>query len=206
MAYTFADLQTEFYARGFDYLNDAGAGTARAKQWINDAVHAICEEAAWPFLEATATGTAPLTISDLREVLYVVDTAQKLRLRHSDARDVVDLDPDVTTSGTPAIYWIDGLTTLKVWQTNTANTLSVRYIKVPTDLSADADVPVVPARYRSTIIDIAAARALEDSSNHDEAARLRQVAALDIERMKDSLLDRAADDQDFIVQTYRYDG
>lgn len=205
MSYTFATLQTEFFARGFDYLSDGGAGLTRAKQWVNDGYHALCEEEQWPFLETTATGTAPLTISDLRQILYVVDTTNDIRLREGDARDVVDLNPEVATTGTPSIYWLDGLTTLRVYPTNTSNALSVRYLKVPTDLSADGDVPVVPGRYRNLIVDYAVCKALEDSSNHEEAARLRGMMQLDLDRMRRALLERAGDDPDFIVQYSAYD-
>jgi hypothetical protein len=204
MAYNLTGLLTEFYARGFDSLNDGGAGAVRATQWINDGYHALAEEASWPWLEATTTGTPPLTISDLRQVLYVVDTAQQMRLVAGDARDVVDVDPQVTSTGTPIMYWLDGLTTLRTYPVG-SNTLSVRYIKVPADLVSGSDVPLVPERYRNLIVDLAVIRALEDKSNFAEAGALRQVTQLGVERMKDTLLDRGGDDPDYIVVTNYYE-
>lgn len=205
MAYNLTGLLTEFYARGFSSLNDSGTGTTRATQWINDGYQAVCELDSWPFLETTITGPAPLTISDLREILYVVDTTQGFRLVQGDARDVVDLDPAVTTSGIPTMYWLDGLTTLKVWQANTGDSLSVRYIKTPTDLSSGTDVPVVPGRYRNLIVDFAVMQALKDKSNFDEAKALLASVQPDIQRMRDALLDRAGDDPDFVVVTQAYE-
>src|SRR3954465_13450910 len=125
----FATLKTEFYARGFDYLNDSGAGTARAGRWVNQAYLELCELGGWPFLDATATGAAPLTIADLRTVESVVDTATNTILAHVDRRTATEWDPTLPATGPPCIYWIAGGTTITTYPTG--GTLSVRYWKVP---------------------------------------------------------------------------
>lgn len=191
-------MRTEFQARGFAYLT-----ATRCNTFLNEAYHALCEwnGVQWPFLEATTTGTAPLTISDLREVLYVVDTTTQDRLEQADSRDIVDLDPLVTTSGTAQRYWLDGLTTLKVWPTDTGGSLSVRYIKVPADLANDSDTPVIPSRYHGLIVDMAEVFGMQERSDYSEAEQKMQLFAQRAEAMRVTLTERAGDDPDFIVVT-----
>ena len=76
----FSGLQTEFFARGFDYLNDAGTGLTRAKRWLNDAYHEICQTADWPFLETSVTAANPQTLTDARKILTVHDATNHLPL------------------------------------------------------------------------------------------------------------------------------
>ncbi len=191
-------LRTEFLARGFDFLS-----STRANQFINDGYHGVCEweSTQWPFLETTTTGTAPLTISDLREILYVVDTTTNDRLEQADSRDIIDMDPALSTAGTPRRYWLDGLTTLRLWQTNTSDSLSVRYIKVPTDLSSDSDTPVLPTRYHRLIVDMAEVVAYEDASDFQNAQAKRQLLEEKLQRMSAVLVLRNDDDPDYIQVT-----
>lgn len=158
-------IQTEVQARGFDY-----ASTTRLNYWINRAYHRICEADDWTWLRTTTTGSAPLTISDLRTVLSVVDTTTQSVLTGLDERTIIDqVDPILTTTGTPAYFYRTSDTQLSVYPANTSDTLKVTYIKVPTDLSAGADTPVVPTRYHYAIIDGAVVEALKDSDNIAEA-------------------------------------
>jgi hypothetical protein len=80
------------------------------------------------------------------------------------------------------------LSTLKVWPADTSTSLTVRYLKVPTDLSSGADVPVVPTRYQPLIVDFAVVRALKDRSNFAEAQALRASLEEDLDRMRNALL------------------
>lgn len=169
----FSDLQTEFFERGFEDLNDAGVGLARAKRWLNQAYLEICDYDHWPFLEATQTGTAPLTISDLRTIIYVTDTTNDLALPGEDWRTVRDIDPDLTQTGNPELWYLEGTTTLKVWPPNTDASLSVRYLKVPAELSAGTDIPIFAARWHDLIVDGAVVRGYKNKDNFDAASAVR---------------------------------
>lgn len=201
MAVTLSGLRTELLARGFDYLS-----TSRANGFVNDGLTALYEweATAWPFLETTVSGSAPLTVSDLREVLYVVDTTNTNRLREADSRDIVDEDVTLAQSGTPDRYWLDGLTTVKVWPVSSVS-LSVRYLKVPALLSSDGDTALVPDRYQRVAVDLAVVEALKDASNTAEAQLVFQAAVQRLNVMRDSLMSRAGDDPDFIVRTQGYE-
>jgi hypothetical protein len=159
--------QTELQARGFDYLS-----SSRLTIMLNAGKNALEDEYAWPWLETTTTGTAPLTISDLKDVLYCVDTSNRNQLTGLDARDVADWDAIVTTAGTPESWWLDGATTLKVYPTSTSVQLSVRYVKFSPELSAGTDTPLIPVRYHSLWVDYAVIQAYLDSDNYDAARAL----------------------------------
>src|SRR3954471_4402598 len=141
---TYADLLTEFYARGFEYLNDGSTGATRAGRWINFAYKRICREEEWPWTYADASGAPPLTISDLRSVLSVTDSTNDNPLQRVDRRDLVEMYPDLPDTGTPEYFYRDSQTSIKVYPANTSISLSVRYCKAPADLTG-TDTPIVPA-------------------------------------------------------------
>lgn len=172
MAIDLAALRSEFVARGFAYV-DSG-GTTRQDYFLNRGYHRICEEADWPFLQVTATGTAPVSsLTDIRDVLYVVDTTNHAELTPRDAGDIAFEDPDITTSGTPLYWWLDG-ETVKVYPTSAVG-LSIRYTKVPADLATGTDQPLIPSRYRLLIVDAAVLEAEKDKGPDPDEYRLLQA-------------------------------
>jgi hypothetical protein len=170
----FTALQTEFFARGFDYLNDAGAGLVRAKRWLNDAYHEVNEAEDWPYLQVDVAGAAPLTIADARKVLAVRQGA--VLLTEVEQRWIHEVFGDTTTAGTPEYFWLDqsaGTIIARVFPTNVAS-LNVRYLKFPADLSAGADVAVVPVRYHELIVHGAVRRGYLDQDNFAAAQSVQQ--------------------------------
>lgn len=180
---TFDDLQTEFYARGYTYLNENAAGQIRAKRWLNLGYSDLLEEADWPFLNATITGTAPLTLTGAREVLSVMTRDGALT-----ERSISDLDDDfnLTTPGTASYWYTDGAQ-VKTYPVD-GQPITVRYSTVPADMVGTSDIPVVPGRYRYLIVDFAVIRALRDRSNYAEADALWQAVQVDLTRMRTALL------------------
>lgn len=128
------DTTTEDY-----YLN-------QAKNWIED-------KDDWVWLETTTTGSSPLTVSDLRKVIYVADTTNDRLLKEADLIDIARRDPGINDVGQPSHFYLDGLTSLKVWPSQTV-TLSVRYLKYSPELTA-ADSPLIPTRYHNLWVDVA---------------------------------------------------
>lgn len=156
--------RTELKDRGFSFLTDA-----RATIMLNNAKNALEDEFQWPWLETTATGVAPLTISDLKYVLYVVDTTNRVPLTGVDAVDITDRDAIITTTGAPDSWWLDGATSLKVYPASTSVQLSVRYVKFSPELSGGSDTPLIPVRYHQVWIDYAVVEAYKDSDRYTEA-------------------------------------
>ena len=199
MAMTFADLVTETQARGFS------ASSARVGRWVNQAYQDICARADWPFLEADSSGTAPLTISDLRSVLSVTDTTAKNLLTGVDRRILLaNVDTDLTTTGTPAYWYQTSRTAVKVYPANTTNTIAVHYVKTPATLSG-TDAHLIPAEFEELIVDMATIKAYKDNDNFENAAALSQFANEQIRVMMDTLLDRNHAGPGYIIQTNTYE-
>lgn len=115
----------------------------------------------WPWLETTQTGAAPLTMTDLKSILYVIDTTNDRTLTEADIRDFAN---DADTVGDPYFWHLDGVSTLRVYPLKVVN-LSVRYIKFSPELTG-TDTPVIPVRYHPIWVDLAAVEAYKDADDY----------------------------------------
>jgi hypothetical protein len=176
-------LRTEVQARGFDYLSNA-----RLDAYINRAYLDLADSEDWPWLEATTSGTAPLTISDLRTIESVRNSTQSYRLAPLDRRNIMHSDDDLATTGTPSYYYLTTGTTVAVYPANTSDTIAVRYWKVPTELSVDSDTPAVPTRYHQLLVDGAVVYAYVDSDNFQSANEVLTLVETQKARMREALL------------------
>lgn len=160
----FADLKSEVARRGFDYLSDAALG-----RYVNDAYLVdICEYEDWLWLHSSVTGPAPLSIPDLRSVLYVIDQRAQLKLtplRESTITDTMDVN--LTSPGDPRHYYFTAPTVVSTYPTSTGD-IAVTYTKTPPELTGSDD-PLVPARFHTLISDAAVVRAYEDDDEWDAA-------------------------------------
>lgn len=181
---TLGELRTAVQARGFSHISNT-----EIDRWINQAYQELCEEAVWPFLEVSTTGTAPLSITDVRTVLSVSNTTQGNILEHRDRRDLVELDPEMNETGTPEYFFLSD-NTLSVYPLNTTDTIAVRYIEVPDEMTADANEPDVPERYHELIVDGAVIRCYKSSDEWDVATALRVDWQEGVQRMRRTLLGR----------------
>lgn len=181
---TFGELQVELYARGFDYLNQDAAGRTRAKRWLNEAyLEDVCGDEGWDFLRTSTSGTAPLTISDLDTIISVRDDSNDMQLTVADTGWLADTYSDLTQTGNPEFAYLTGQTTLDLYPANTTATIEVAYFKVPTELSADGDTPLLPLRWHGLLVDLAVVRAYVDSDNLEAAQWLEQRAQRRLAKM-----------------------
>lgn len=162
MPLTLASLRTEFWARGFDYLSDGGAGTIRTNRWLNDAYHQINEQYPWPYLEAVTTGTAPLVISDIGDVTTVVCGGRALP-RRSQTELTLEYGDLSAPTGEAQCYYIVGGTTVQTLPAG--GQVTVAYQRFAADMVADNDEPVMPDRFRPAIIEYAVATAMRDDES-----------------------------------------
>jgi hypothetical protein len=162
------EARSELGGRGFDYLS-----AGRQTLMLNDALQELEDYWEWPWLRKTATGPAPLQVTDLKTVLKVTDQAGN---ELTGISDYDDFDPAGT--GTPANWWIDdtdGTPTLIAVPVGDI-TLTVRYERDNTALADTGDTPDIPARYNRVWLDLAVALAYEDSDNFSAAAQIRARA------------------------------
>lgn len=156
-----AAARVELLARGFQDLEASGSNT-RKDYFLSRAVHQICGRQAWPFLETTATGASPLTISDCGRVLSVVDTTNEAVLTYEDYRTLREWDPKLDDLGNPTHWYQTSSTVISCWPT-TSTTLSVRYLKIPA--SIEAGLTAIPERFHYLVIEGACAYAYRDVDN-----------------------------------------
>jgi hypothetical protein len=208
---TFAELKAELFDRGTSYLEDSGAGIARAERWLNEGYRQIVNMQSWPFVIATATGTADagfVTAADLRRVLLVADASAGvgtpgLSLRKATYEELVgDDSADLAETGTPYQYYIDGGTTIRAFPVG--GTIFVRYVKRVAPLTG-TDEPIFDEEYHGIIVDLAMIPAYIDSDNYEAAAALRAEVNLKLSAMVDDYQVDARE-VSFIQLNHPYDG
>lgn len=167
---TLATAEAELQARGYNRFS-----TSRLDSWLNAAKNRFEDYTDWPWLKTTTTGTAPLTISDLRRVLSVVDSSAKLPVDQVAADAIIEFaSADLTLAGSPSGWYLSSDTVLTTFPVGTGS-LSVRYLKFSPELASGADTPLIPARYRTAWVDLAEVEALrfgvKDAASADDMER-----------------------------------
>lgn len=179
--YTFTELKAELAAEGYDYLSDTRQG-----YFINEAYAALCDEEFWPFLEASSSGAAPLTISDLKTVESVRDTVQNRMLDHRERIVLQENFTDLTITGSPRYYYVTGGTVVRTYPVG--GTLAVNYWKTPTLMSTGSDTPLVPQRFRRLLLDYAVREAAMDNNDLDDVAAVQAKIDRRLQVMREALL------------------
>jgi hypothetical protein len=132
----------------------------KALGWLNDAykeAYNIAATYSWVRLYETntvvvTTGTGTLPFYPKR-ILSVVDSTTKRQLKQSDIGYVLEIDPAIERTGSPARYYTNGDTTIKTHPVNSTS-LSVVAMRQPDDLtltSAEADIKI-PTQHHELLI------------------------------------------------------
>lgn len=153
MATDYTALKAAVSGRGFSRLSTADQGIA-----VNDAVHELdAMEPRWPYLLTSTTGAAPLTVTDLGDVTTVMNTVLDVPVPFEDYEDLTRWAGELTQTGVdPQVwYFTPGSTTSISTYPVTTRTLQVVYYKTTVDLSAGADEPLCPERWRHLLKDMA---------------------------------------------------
>lgn len=163
------DARTELAARGFDYLP-----ASRMTLMLNNAKNAF--EDAWPFpwLEATITGPAPLSIPDLKYVRMVKQVSTNCELIGLDFRQVAQDGTDLNLPGVAEYWWAEGpdpVPILHTWPVDPRD-IWVAYTRESQELVNPLDEPLIPTRYQPVWLDLAVVQAYKDSDNFTAAQAL----------------------------------
>jgi hypothetical protein len=189
-ALTFATLQTELSDRGWSRLS-----ATRLGYFINQGRADLDNLYLWPYRLTTASGSAPLTITDLGVIEEVVDTAQSsLPLHFVSRRNLLDAYGILTTTGSPQWFYVDNgvVRTYPV-----GGTLSVRYYKRTPDLTG-VQVPLAPADYHLLIVDLAEQRALRSKGDVAGAAALQPFINAGVARMINDQFGQQVEGEDYL--------
>ena len=150
----------------------------------------------WPFREVTDTiTTAPntqeyvlsteFTDIDQQSIISVaVQGTNNRKLGYIPYNQLRASAPDLDKTGAtiPKYYYIKS-GKIGFWpQPNSAYTIAVDYYKVPTELSADADTPIIPLGYREALVQYALSLEHDFNTDPDLAQkaqnRYEQIIAL----------------------------
>lgn len=188
MAYDFTTLQTEVFQRGLQYLNDAGTDLARVKRALNDAMHMVDQVADWPYRLTSTTGntSSGLTIADLGTILSVTDVGNDNRLTPANKADLRGWFADLTTTGVAEYFYLVN-SIIYSYPVSTA-TMTVDYFKVGPDLSGGSDTPLMPDRYRYSIVEYAVSRFLREEGDYSGADAAKQAGDLIVGQMRLDLM------------------
>lgn len=190
----FGELVSLFTAQGFDYLQ-----TSEAETYLNASYQVdICGDEDWPFLEEVTTGTAPLTLSEVSSIDYVLNTGQGTKLTPLDPRSLSDWSPTMVVEGQPLYYYSTGGNVLNVYPLSTTEALQVRYFKAAAKMSGTA-VPIFPERFHTLIVDGAVARAYENSDDYELSQSAEAKFETRLQKMREQLLNVYRDGPDDFV-------
>lgn len=181
---TFVELRTALADRGFQYLTAAQLGAD-----VNTARGLLDDMYLWPYRLATASGPAPLTVSDLGTIESVTygSGAATYPLEPLNSPDLLDAVGDVTLPGFPSVFYVDN-GVVRTYPVGTGS-ITVRYFKATPDLAADGDTPLSPARFHlSLLLDMAVQQAYKRTDNFQGAAGLQPFIDLQLSAMVGRLL------------------
>jgi hypothetical protein len=165
------------------------------KDYVNEAYREVCALERWPFLEATATVTVNANTRSANlpsrawRVEAVWDQTNKNPLDPIFHPSQVFRDyPNGDETGVPCEYQLRART-IEVYPLPDTNvTLSIRYLAYPGDLSADADVPILPEEYHHVLVILANAKAYRDDGNFQAAQTYESEASVILDAMRRDLL------------------
>lgn len=185
----------------------------RIKNWINMGYHDFTLRELWPFRETTDTittvaGTQEYVLSteftdiDQQSIISVaIQGANNRKLSYVPYNQLRATAPDLSTIGSsvPDNYYIKS-GKIGFWpQPDADYTIAIDYYKVPTELSADSDTPIIPLGYREALVQYALSLEHDFNTDPDLAQkaqnRYEQIVAL----ARNNLLTQPIDTGNFRV-------
>lgn len=177
MAYNLGTTVTRVQQR----IRDTGYSSAEIKSYINDTQYDVYNEYRLRFMEDSQAYTLAVGVADITngsglptnyvQALDIINTTsgKQSTLTFIDAKSVNNL----TTTGQPTSWYIFENTINLYPIPTSADTVTLRYYKKPTELSADADVPEIPSEFNELLVVGAAYRVMQVKDNYDQAGVLQ---------------------------------
>lgn len=163
-------------------LDDSGFSSSILTDFANDTQRELFNSHFFPFMEDSQTfvlvagtadiGTLPTNLQlpiNLR-ISSPAAMSKVLQPITADEYDELYSSNAVNTQGTPNL-WIPFESAISVYPTpSSAITLTMRYYKVPTELSNSTDVPEIPVEFQEILVLGMLKRALEYNDSYDQSA------------------------------------
>lgn len=178
MAYTLGQLVADVQSK----LDDTSFDSTLIKQFINDAQREVAIKYNFPFFEASYSGSLVID-TYIYLIPSGIDTIEGMRITDPSG-DEVDItrnyldfrtfdqrfpDPSENESGVPRYWTVRDGNYYLFPKPDKTYTFDIRYQKIPTTLSADADVPEVPERFQEILVLGALSRAHKFNDEYDLA-------------------------------------
>lgn len=186
MAYQLSSIITLVQQR----IKDTQYSASEITQYINDTQNDVFNEYRLGFMEASQDYTTVANVADITNgvglpanylvAIDLLNTSDGLQVL-IPYKDVNYLDQLVTSptdtyqlgSNTPG-FWYKYGGTIHIYPTPTTSfDVTLRYYKMPTQLSADADVPDIPYAFQELLVVGAAYRVMQVKDNYDIAGILQ---------------------------------
>lgn len=123
--------------------------------------------------------------SDADRIIDMYEARQDRQLLYVDPREMDHQFPDPTATGTPNVYTLLGFDSNNYWRASffpipeEVMNIQYRYYKSIVDLSADADIPVLPLKWHQAIVFVALAMFghpyIDDDRMQSAESRAKQV-------------------------------
>jgi hypothetical protein len=182
MSYQLVDIVSLVQKR----VRDTNYDTSEIIQYINDTQNDVFMEYRLPFMETTQNYTTVANVTDITngsgvpsnylvaiDLLNVTGGNQTLiPFRDISALDDID-QTSGSTSTSPEFWYMYGQTPRLYPTISTALSLTLRYYKMPTQLSANSDIPALPYAFQELLVVGAAYRVMQVKDNYDQAAILQ---------------------------------
>lgn len=180
MAYVLSDIVTRVQKR----VRDTSYPSTDIKAFINDAQRAVFNEYDLRFMETTQNYTLAVNLQDITNgsglpanfvspiSVQITTASYEKDLQYIDYKELDTLYPNQSDDdATQPRYWYMYGNTISVYpKPDLAYAIRLRYIKEPTTLSADADVPELPSEFEELLIYGAGFRVFEEKDMDDKAA------------------------------------
>lgn len=200
-ALTFQDLQNEVLAHGFD----SSTYLTRVKRWLNEGQWAAIRRA--PQLSSlistslTTTGGTPyVTLASLTgfvAVANLVDNELGCELTPMSMPWLDQLGNQRTTnllSGRPTFFGVvytSAANKLSLWPVpDQAYTLLLRYLALPTEMSANGDAPTIPDAHTDLLVSYAIYRAYRSENDVEMATYFKGEYESELRLLQDEMADK----------------
>lgn len=182
MAYQLSDIVSKVQSR----IKDTGFSTTTIKAFINDTQRDVFNEYSLPLMQTTQTYTLATGVSDItngsglpsnftQAIDVLITTAgRESLLQYKDYQEIDLIYPDATDttaySNNLPRYWYKFGNTIRVFPSPDQDyAATLLYLKEPTALSADADVPEIPSEFEELLVLGATYRVFQTKDNYDKA-------------------------------------
>ena len=185
----------------------------RIKNWINMGYHDFVLRELWPFRETTGTlntvaGTQEYdlstnfsTLDEQNIVSVAIQGASARKLIYWPYNQLRIDHPDFDSEGQslPERYYIKG-NQIGFWpQPNEVYTIAIDYFKVPTELDADADEPIIPVGYREALVQYALSMEHDFNTDPDLAIKAMNTYEVIVSKARNNLLAQPTDGGNFRI-------